>query len=233
MNVSKKILLVLIFCFIIIQLLVTSVDAATINMQLYSDNEKIQIDDVSTLEVELRLTNFDNIQENTVLGCYAEIDYDKNLLSLNSIEGQNGWNVEFNEETNKIVLDSDSASSNTTIAKMIFDIRTQEITKNENTIIALKDLVLTDGNFKINSELQIQIDILASKANKDDVQILHEVYTTSGEKVENNKLAALDETTLQDKILPYVGNGIAILIAIAILLVLGVIFKIKSRKIKY
>lgn len=233
MNVSKKILLVLIFCFIIIQLIVTSVDAATINMQLYSDNEKLQIDDVSTLEVELRLTNFDNIPENTVLGCYAEIDYDKNLLSLNSIEGQNGWNVEFNEETNKIVLDTDSASSNTVIAKMIFDIRTQEITKNENTTIALKDLVLTDGNFKINSELQIQIDILASKVNQDDVQILHEVYTTSGEKVENNKLAALDETTLQDKILPYVGNGIVIFIAIAILLVLGVIFKIKSRKIKY
>ncbi len=233
MNIIKRLLFILLLCLMFIQLLATSVKAATINMKLLPNKEQIEIDDETTIEIQLSLTEFDNIPENIVLGCYAEIEYDKELLSFNSIEGQNGWNVEFNEQTNKLVLDVDSAKANTVIANIIFNINANEISKNENTTIALKNLVLTDGNFKINSELQTQVEILTSKRNQDNVQRVQEIYTTSGQKITNNKLASLDETTLQDRILPYVGNGKAILIAIGILLVLVIIFKIKSRKIKY
>ena len=233
MNIIKRLLFILLLCLMFIQLLANSVRAASINMQLLPNKEQIEIDDETTIEIQLSLTEFDNIQENIVLGCYAEIEYDKELLNFNSIEGQNGWNVEFNERTKKLVLDVDSAKANTVIAKIIFNINTNEISKNENTTIALKNLVLTDGNFKINSELKTQVEILASKRNQDNVQRVQEIYTTSGQKITNNKLASLDETTLQDRILPYVGNGKAILIAIGILLVLVIIFKIKSRKIKY
>ena len=233
MNIIKRLLFILLLCLMFIQLLATSVKAATINMKLLPNKEQIEIDDETTIEIQLSLTEFDNIPENTILGCYAEIEYDKELLSFNSIEGQNGWNVEFNEETNKLVLDTNSAKANTVIVKIVFNINTNEISKNENTTINLKNIVLTDGNFKINSELQTQVKILASKRNQDDVQRVGELYTTSGQKITNNKLSSLDETTLQDRILPYVGNGTAILVVIGILLVLILIFKIKSRKIKY
>lgn len=234
MSSSKKVLfIIIVLCFAIIQLLATSVIAATINMQLQSNKEQYEIDNETTIEVQLSLADFDNISENTVLGCYAEIEYDKELLSLEGIEGQNGWNVDFNRDTNKLVLDTDSAKSNTVIAKIVFNININEIKKDEKVDIVLKNLVLTDGNFKINSQLQTEIKIIASKTNKDDIQRVEEVYTESGQKITNSKIASLDETTLKNRILPYVGNEITIFILIGILLILIIIFKIKSRKIKY
>ena len=233
MNIIKKLLFILILCLMFIQLSVTSVRAATINMQLLPNKEQVEIDNESTIEMELSLKEFDNIPENTVLGCYAEIEYDKQLLSFNSIEGQNGWNVEFDEETNKLVLDVDSTKANTVIAKIVFNINANEISKDENTAIALKNIVLTDGNFKISLELQTEVKIITGKENKDDIQRVQEIYTASGQKIKNSELASLDETTLKDRILPYVGNGTAILIVIVILLILTIVFKIKSRKIKY
>ena len=152
MSSSKKVLfIIIVLCFAIIQLFATSVIAATINMQLQSNKEQYEIDNETTIEVQLSLADFDNISENTVLGCYAEIEYDKELLSLEGIEGQNGWNVDFNRDTNKLILDTDSAKSNTVIAKIVFNININEIKKDEKVDIVLKNLVLTDGNFKINS----------------------------------------------------------------------------------
>ena len=233
MKCKIKIFAILIFFYISIITLSNSVDAATINMELSSEQNEIEVEKISNIEVRINLLDFDRISENIVLGCYAEIEYNRDLLELVNIEGQNNWSAEFNDITNKLVLDTDSAKANTTIAIMNFKINEEEITKNENTAIYLKNMILTDGNFEINAELQTNIKIVASKKYQDDVQVLREVYTESGEMLVNNKLNALDETALKDKILPFVGNGIWILTAIVILIILTVIFKIKSRKIKY
>ena len=233
MKCKIKIFAILIFFHISIITLSNSVDAATINMELSSEQNEIEVEKISNIEVRINLLDFDRISENIVLGCYAEIEYNRDLLELVNIEGQNNWSAEFNDITNKLVLDTDSAKANTTIAIMKFKINEEEITRNENTAIYLKNMILTDGNFEINAELQTNIKIVASKKYQDDVQVLREVYTESGEMLVNNKLNALDETALKDKILPFVGNGIWILTAIVILIILTVIFKIKSRKIKY
>lgn len=233
MKCKIKIFAILIFFYISIITLSNSVDAATINMELSSEQNEIEVEKISNIEVRINLLDFDRISENIVLGCYAEIEYNRDLLELVNIEGQNNWSAEFNDITNKLVLDTDSAKANTTIAIMKFKINKEEITRNENTAIYLKNMILTDGNFEINAELQTNIKIVASKKYQDDVQVLREVYTESGEMLVNNKLNALDETALKDKILPFVGNGIWILTAIVILIILTVIFKIKSRKIKY
>ena len=233
MKCKIKIFAILIFFYISIITLSNSVDAATINMELSSEQNEIEVEKISNIEVRINLLDFDRISENIVLGCYAEIEYNRDLLELVNIEGQNNWSAEFNDITNKLVLDTDSAKANTTIAIMKFKINEEEITRNENTAIYLKNMILTDGNFEINAELQTNIKIVASKKYQDDVQVLREVYTESGEMLVNNKLNALDETALKDKILPFVGNGIWILTAIVILIILTVIFKIKSRKIKY
>ena len=233
MKCKIKIFAILIFFHISIITLSNSVDAATINMELSSEQNEIEVEKISNIEVRINLLDFDRISENIVLGCYAEIEYNRDLLELVNIEGQNNWSAEFNDITNKLVLDTDSAKANTTIAIMKFKINEEEITRNENTAIYLKNMILTDGNFEINAELQTNIKIVASKKYQDDVQVLREVYTESGEMLVNNKLNALDETALKDKILPFVGNGIWILTAIIILIILTVIFKIKSRKIKY
>ena len=233
MKCKIKIFAILIFFYISIITLSNSVDAATINMELSSEQNEIEVEKISNIEVRINLLDFDRISENIVLGCYAEIEYNRDLLELVNIEGQNNWSAEFNDITNKLVLDTDSAKANTTIAIMKFKINEEEITRNENTAIYLKNMILTDGNFEINAELQTNIKIVASKKYQDDVQVLREVYTESGEMLVNNKLNALDETALKDKILPFVGNGIWILTAIIILIILTVIFKIKSRKIKY
>lgn len=230
---KKRILYILIICYLFIVTFSNSAYAATINMQLYSNQSEIEVKENSTIEVKVNLLDFDRIPENIVLGCYAEIVYDNDILKLQDIEGQNGWSVEYNDKTNKIVMDTDSAKANTTIAVITFEINKEDITKNENVTIYLKNMVLTDGNFEINAELQTNINIKAGSEYQDDVQVLREVYTTSGEMLVNNKLNALDETALQDRILPFVGNGKIVLIAILVLLVLIIIFRIKARKIKY
>ena len=77
------------------------------------------------------------------------------------------------------------------------------------------------------------ISIISSNPNKDEPQKITQIYTKTGEKIENSKIYLIDETTHTNAILPFVGNDQILIIAITILIILIIIFKIKSRKIKY
>ena len=230
-----KLVKILIICIITISILITTVQAVSIQMQMTPEAEEYKAEEGKMVIIDLKLTDFINIAQDTVLGCYAEIEYDKELLSFVSIEGQNGWNVEYSTDTNKIVLDTDKANNNgDIIAKLRFNISQENISRDEKNVnIKLTNVTITDGYFKINTEAKTTISIISSNPNKDEPQKITQIYTKTGEKIENSKIYLIDETTHTNAILPFVGNDQILIIAIAILIILIIIFKIKSRKIKY
>ena len=230
-----KLVKILIICIITISILITKSQAVSMQMQMTPEAEEYKAEEGKMVIIDLKLTDFVNITPDTVLGCYAEIEYDKELLSFVSIEGQNGWNVEYSTDTNKIVLDTDKANNNgDIIAKLRFNISQENISRDEKNVnIKLTNVTITDGYFKINTEAKTTISIISSNPNKDEPQKITQIYTKTGEKIENSKIYLIDETTHTNAILPFVGNDQILIIAIAILIILIIIFKIKSRKIKY
>ena len=215
-------------------ILITTVQAVSVQMQMTPEAEEYNVGNDEIVIINLKLSDFINIEQNTVLGCYAEIEYDTELLNFIGIEGKNGWSSEFDTSTNKIVLDTDNVKENDVIAQIKFEIKEENILKDENNIlIKLKNVVITDGYFRINTEAQTSINVLSDRENKDKPQEITEIYTESAQKLENSKLYTTDETVLKNKTLPFVGNNLILIIAIGMLLILVIIFKIKSRKIKY
>ena len=229
-----KLIKILSISIIIVIMLITKAQAVSVQLEMFPETEEYDIGNNELVIINLKLSNFINVEQDTVLGCYAELEYDTQLLSLVDIEGKNGWNSEFDKTTNKIVLDTDNVKENDVIAQIKFDINEENILKDENNIlIELKNVVITDGYFRINTEAQTTFNVLSDRENKDEPQQITQIYTESAQKLENSKLYATDETVLKNKTLPFVGNNLILILVIGMLLVLMIIFKIKSRKIKY
>lgn len=129
-----------------------------------------------------------------------------------------------------ILGDTANGKANTEIAKISFKINSSNVSNKESTNISLKNLIITDGDFEISSDKQITINLANqnSKGNTQKIEQIKEVTTVSAEEPVNTT-----SSTSQRAILPNAGTKGNLIVAIIVLLILTVIFKIKSRKIKY
>lgn len=140
----------------------------------------------------------------------------------------NGWSASFNN--NMILGDTSKVKANTDITKISFKIKEENISNKENTTIRLKNILLTDGDFETTTEKQITINFTNENATgTQKINNIKDVTVIQGE----NTVDATTTTSNQINKLPDAGIRESIIIAICILVILVIIFKIKSRKIKY
>lgn len=140
----------------------------------------------------------------------------------------NDWSASFNN--NMILGDTSKVKANTDIAKISFKIKEENISNKENTMIRLKNILLTDGDFETTTEKQITINFTNENATgTQKINNIKDVTVIQGE----NTVDATTTTSNQINKLPDAGIRESIIIAICILVILVIIFKIKSRKIKY
>ncbi len=129
-----------------------------------------------------------------------------------------------------ILGDTSSGNANTEVAKISLKINNENVSNKENTTIRLKDMIITDGNFEVSTDKQITINLTSNdeNVNTQKVQQIKEITSISGEET----IETISSTT-QKSTLPNAGMRENIIIAIVVLIIFTIIFKIKSRKIKY
>ena len=217
----------IICCLIIFLCFQVTTYAANIELNLEADKQNYIVEEQGQkIEIYVKLGDFINIPEKTFLGFSAMLTYDENVFENANVSAVNEWNILYNENSHVLQGDTQKANSNTTIAKIELKLKEQITKRNESTIIRLKNIIISDGNFEIKQEKEIEINITNSTVEETTQQI-KEISVLTGE----NSLKAMTSSSENER-LPNVGLQKKIIIAIVILLIAMIIFRIKARKIK-
>ena len=209
------------------------VQAATININLKTETQNYKMTDINNvLVVTLVLEDFINLPEGEPLGYSGELQFDNSIFEEIKVEGLNGWNISFNNDNKTLVGDTAKSEANTEIAKINLKINSDNVSNMESTVVGLKNVIITNGEFEVSADEQITINIenqIQKDNNGEEVQKISnikEITTIQAEETEGAKSQEVSD-------LPNAGIKKNIMITIIGLIVLTIIFKIKSRKIKY
>lgn len=192
----------------------------------------------TTYVTTLKLGAFTNITEGKTLGFEGKLEFDKTIFEGVTVEGLNGWTITYSSSTNKIVGDTTSGKPNMEIAKLTFTLK-NGINAQNGIKIKLGSVVFTDGTFEINKELETTFSITEKPINNEKNEVndtnIANMQNTSNQasnSAVNTTNKQVDNTTAK-KVIPAAGIRNFIMIGIVILIIAVIIFKIKSKDIKY
>lgn len=241
----KRKILTIIMIIVMITILGTINSLAAGNIELNIQGETTAKDTEKTIELTLSLGSFTEIEEDIPLGYQGTLEYDENLFEGITVEGLNGWTVNYENSTKVFMGETDTAKANTQIAKITLTLK-DGVTPGTSGTINFSNILLTDGtnDFTFNKEITVTIENEEednpSEGNENEVnnQIsgTNETNTTTGTNISTNSSSIqgsnTDRTTASTR-LPSAGLRNILIIAVAILIILMVVFKVKSRDIKY
>lgn len=218
-------------------------------INITSNTQKIESKQ-STIEVTISLRTLENLNLTNgklVLGYEATLDYDSNIIESATVEGLNGWTVVYEASTKKIVGDTVDAKANTDTAKIVLKLK-NNIPNGTSGKISVKNLLLTDGtnDFSFSKNITIEKKNSENTENKTNTPTNTTNTNTSTNKsntqTSNNSATSGNNTNKSNSSLtantaitklPAAGLNNVIILAIVIVLIAAIIFKFKSRKIKY
>ena len=127
---NKKIGLLIVLSIMLIGI---KVEAASYSMTLNTVNTEVAKD--SVVDIYVNLNNISGINDGLNV-CEFNLDYDSNKITINSIIGENNWNITQGE---KIIADTSiSVTANSNIVKINAKV-------SESNIITLKNINCSDG----------------------------------------------------------------------------------------
>ena len=216
--------------------------------------------DERTVEVIISLGNFTGISENIVLGYQATLEYDEDMFKSIKVEGLNSWTTTYEESTQILIgeLATATAKANTNITKITLTLK-DGIEPGTMGTINLKNIELTDGtnDFTYNKSITVKVEEKTEEPNTNttvDTNTIQDNTTNTNEQNQagnlvDNKVSATNtpnsasglnkvnsnnvDNTKAVKSIPKAGMTNILIIGICVITIAGIIFKIKSRKIKY
>ncbi len=182
-----------------------------------------------TYILTLKLGNFNEVEENQVLGFETIVEYDDNLFTDISITKKNGWNITYSEESKKLIGFVDECKANTEIAELTFTVK-DNVTVETNGNISLNQFIITDDQ-EIDKEIEniekSNISVISANSGiteKEDTDT--NAYTYSQSSSADKK-----DTTTANMALPQTGQfwitGIIIMVVI-----IGIVYYIKMEVLK-
>lgn len=238
----KKRILTIAFVIIIMLIIGTTYTlAADIEMNVQGQTTINSTDD--TVELILSLGNFTEVEEGQPLGYQGTITYDENVFEGITVEGLNRWTASYEDNTKVFMGEIDSATANTQIAKITLTLK-EGLSSATTGTIQFNNILLTDGtnDFTFNREVIITVEEENSENNEENTEENTEntedtINQENTNTIVNNNTTSIQanntDTTVSNQILPSAGVKNVIIISIIAIIVLAIIFKIKSRKIKY
>lgn len=199
----------------------------------YSKNEEFSVD--------VKISNIQS--ERGFIALEAVLEYDKSNLTLVKMEGQNAWSspikdLSYNEATGKLVIDKNGlAKSDEVILKLTFKVNENS---KDTTTITLKDIKASDAttpvevstatkSIKITTPI-IPVDPTTPTEPENPTKPTQPQTPNTNNNVNNNTNNNKDNTISTNK-MPKTGTNTEFVIGgIAVILVAGIIFGIKSRK---
>lgn len=249
----KKVVSIILFIILIIvsiNVQAVSENGSTVNM-----NFTQTVNDDSVV-VTMRLGDFVSVAEDSVMSVEMTFDYDENLISeVKGISGNN-WDINIQKETKRILLETDTAKPNTEVAQITFEIKPQ--TQVAQGTVTLKGIIVGASNSGLNETYDdVTVNFTANPETPENPEqnetaegnTTNEVgnnitnntnstsdrnnTSTNNSSNKTNSIAGNKDNTTAGTRLPDTGIRNILIIAIVIVAICIVIFKIKSRKIKY
>lgn len=245
----KKTVMSLIIIFIVLFCTVKSFASETMSVQ---GNTTLKTEE-KTVELTILLGDISSFIEGEPLGFQGTLTYDENMFQNVLVEGLNGWTINYEETTKTFMGETDVASADTQIAKVILTVK-DGVEAGTSGTVNFSNILLTDGvnDYTFNNEVVVTMEeeqVPPTDEEDPEEQEPGEedpVNNTVNNNVpENNTNKVSNTTTIQgntpDKTtgttattsLPKAGlrNILAILVVISVISM--IVFKIKSRDIKY
>lgn len=233
-----------IFSIIILILVITSVNIAyaknetnlnTESNAIKTENQnkptiEVNIEAPKTIEqgnrtyiIKISLGKFDDVEENKVMAFQTSLEYDENLIESVAIKGINNWVLSYDENSKILLGDVDKAKVNQEIGQIEITLK-EKLKVGQKGTIKLNKLLLASDNTEIETNKEVKFEVVEKPIIQEENKTSENSSNTTNKKVDN---------TVSNKIIPAAGVGRIILISIIIITILAVIFKFKSRKIKY
>ncbi len=119
---------------------------AALKCNISIKTEKSEYNKGDTFTVDINISNIES--DRGVISFGGTLEYDKDSLKLEKIEGVNGWETptkgsSYNEANGKFVITKNGLGKNDeTIFKLTFTVKNES---KQNVVISLKDMTLADG----------------------------------------------------------------------------------------
>lgn len=241
---NKIIMTILIIAMILTIGTISSFAEEEANIELNLNGQTTINEDTKTVELTLSLGDFTGVEDGATLGYQATLEYDKNMFQSVEVEGLNGWTANYESSTKVLLGDVDRANPNTDITKITLTLK-DDVQPGTEGKVQINNILLTDGDndFTFNKEVTVKMEEEVTTPVEDDntnnsgnngnatnnnSSINANISNNAGMQSENT-----DNTTVQATRLPNTGIENIILVAIAVTIVAIIVFKIKSRDIKY
>lgn len=190
---------------------------------------EVNIDASGTIEqgnntyiIKISLGKFDDVEENKVMAFQTSLEYDENLIESITVKGINNWVLSYDKNSKILLGDVDKAKANQEIGQIEITLK-EKLEVGQKGTIKLNELLLAGDNVEIKTNKEVNFEVVEKPIIQEDKTLENSSNTT------NTKV----DDTVANKIIPAAGVGRIILISIIIITILAVIFKFKSRKIKY
>ena len=207
------------------------------NIEVNLTGETAVNESTKTIELTLSLGAFTGIEENIVLGYEATLEYDEEVFENVTVEGLNGWSATYEPSTKVLIGETPTAvgKANTDITKITLTLKDGLEAGTKGTV-ALNNLTLTDGetnDFEFSKEMTISIG--NSESEQEENGTSENIPNSNTDTNTNTAISGnnTDRTTATTTTLPSAGIRNILIISIVIAVIAMVIFKIKSRDIKY
>ena len=200
--------------------------------------------DTEKMVVQVSLGEFEGVPAPAVMSASFTLGY--NAEQVQRIEGQTteGWDITIAEESNRVMLESDTANPNTTIAEIIFYFN--EISEVTTGSINISEINISDGDqydeYPQDTSLAYTIEPVTEEPDPNvneiipDQNIVIDTGTDEDEQGTNETtgtpITNPDNTMAPDKELPQTGISTAIVVLITIVIVLAVIGIIRYKQIE-
>ena len=241
---NKIIMAILIIAMILTIGTISSFAEGEANIELNLNGQTTINEDAKTVELTLSLGDFTGVEAGATLGYQATLEFDENMFQSVEVEGLNGWTANYESSTKVLLGDVDKANPNTDITKITLTLK-DDVQPGTEGKVQINNILLTDGNndFTFNKEVTVKMEEEVTTPVEDDntnnsgnngnatnnnSSINANISNNAGMQSENT-----DNTTVQATRLPNTGIENIILVAIAVTIVAIIVFKIKSRDIKY
>ena len=248
-----SIILFIILAIVSLNVKAVSENGSTVNMSFTKTVEEDKV------IITIKLGEFVSVEENSVMASTMTLDFDNNVISKVSGTSSNNWDITIQESTKRVLLETDSARPNTEIAQITFNINpnasegTSSVGLKEINIAASSSGLDENYNdqtvsFSVNEETPTnpggdENEVIGGNNAVNNATGNNAVgnnatgnginYVTNNSSNRTNSIVGNKDNTTATSKLPDTGIRNILIIAIVVTAVCIIIFKIKSRKIKY
>lgn len=231
---------ILIMIYMIIVPKVNALDGVRANIK-FSGNYN---DDVVIISIEAG--KFTGFTSGGVVNASMTLDYDSNIVTKVEVESYNNWKIELAEKTKRVLISTDESKDNVQIAKITVHLNKGKLNNKEQKV-SIKEFEIANGselnevypeyNYKFtpeNSTEDGKNENLNTNTNQNTIQnVINSNNISINTDSKKNTITGNKQNTLAPTKLPAAGIKNIIILSIVIIAIATIIFKIKSRKIKY